>query len=270
MSSCKLPLICKTTPETGLANLKQRLAGLRDNSRVVSGGLAAIKVGTVALGATVGIISAVGAAALALTHNYAQQADQLSKLSARTGLLLSEDLSVLRHAADQGDVSFSELEVGLRRYNDGLDRARTDGGKFRENLLRVGIAADLVEKGLEGGYDGIVAFAEGISRIEDPVSRAAAAAEVFGQRAGPKLLPILQGGAAGLKEMKDEAEALGIVLDQTSADQAAEYNDAMDELRKIISSLGITVGRALVPVLTVLARRVIPFVARAIRVFSPH
>ena len=86
---------------------------------------------------------------------------------------------------------------------------------------------------------------------------------------GPKLLPLLQGGAEGLVQFREEAEELGIIIGQDAADAAADFGDAVDELQKAGGSLTNEIGMALVPVLTILARQAIPFVREGVKLVAP-
>ena len=255
----------------GLTGLRGRLGSLRENSKLVSGSLQAIKVGAVALGATVGILAAVGSAAFALTSQYAAQADELSKLSQRTGVA-AEDLSALRHAAEQSDVPFEMLQAALFKFNEAQNRAASDGGKLRGELEALGASAydlDTVFDVGAGLNEKLFAFADVVADAGGALDQAALAAKIFGPELGPKLLPLLAGGADGLVAFREEAEALGIIISQDAADQAADFGDAIDEMQKAASGLAIQVGMHLVPILTILARKAIPFITRAVKVVGP-
>lgn len=83
------------------------------------------------------------------------------------------------------------------------------------------------------------------------IASTAFAMNVFG-RGGRALIPILQLGAAGIKAMGDEAARLGLVFSQDQIDQAHKFAIAQAELGASFKGVAVSIGNALLPVLTVL------------------
>ena len=70
------------------------------------------------------------------------------------------------------------------------------------------------------------AFAEGISKIDDPAKRMRASVQLLGG-AGDKLAHAMSGGAAGLDELRKAARNTGNVRTRKELEQAADASDKM-------------------------------------------
>jgi hypothetical protein len=71
-------------------------------------------------------------------------------------------------------------------------------------------------------------IADRLSSIHDPAARAGLAMQVFG-RQGLTLLPLLSQGSAGLREMREEAEDMGLILSDKVIKDSKGFSDALHE-----------------------------------------
>ena len=81
------------------------------------------------------------------------------------------------------------------------------------------------------------------------IDRTALAVKTFG-RAGTQMLPLLQKGSAGLKEMYENADKLGLTLSGEDLKAASEYTMNMKQMHATIKGVQLSIGRDLVPKLT--------------------
>ncbi|WP_447407521.1 hypothetical protein, partial [Clostridium perfringens] len=65
---------------------------------------------------------------------------------------------------------------------------------------------------------------ERFAKLQDGPIKTAAAMALFG-KAGADLIPLLNGGSASIKEMTDEAKALGLEISSTTGAAAEQFND---------------------------------------------
>ena len=91
-----------------------------------------------------------------------------------------------------------------------------------------------------------------ISKIKDPAIRAATAMEIFG-KTGTALLPMMQDGAKGIEEFKQQARALGLVINNEDSKAAATFGDTLDTLWGVLKVGVFAIGSALAPLLQDLA-----------------
>jgi hypothetical protein len=181
---------------------------------------------------------------------FASVGDAAQKMAARTGMS-TEAVTGLAFAAEQSGTDMATLEKGIRTMQRTLDDAATKGGEAADSLRRLGLdAAQLAGMSPE---DQFTIMAQALSQIQDPGERAALAMKIFG-RAGSALVPLLSGGAAGIAELRAEAERLGIVMDQDTADSAAALTDAMNAMSRAFRAIVVNVGGAVAPIFTKVAQ----------------
>ena len=82
--------------------------------------------------------------------------------------------------------------------------------------------------------DAITQIADRMSNAKSGIERAGIAFETMG-KSGRTLIPFLSQGSQGIKALGDEAERLGIVLDQQTIDSAGDFKDQLETLGMVIS-----------------------------------
>lgn len=190
-----------------------------------------------------------GAAGLGGLTMIAQQlgdfGGEIDDMSQRTGLT-TEAVSELGHAATMSGTDLGTLEGGLTKMQKLLSEAALGSKSATGELQQLGLkASDLVNLAPD---QQMAKFADAIAGLSSPADRANAAMSIFG-KSGQKLLPMLQGGAAGLQEMRDEAKALGLSMSGEDAKAAAELGDSLDKLKAAGKAAAFNLGMALVPAL---------------------
>jgi hypothetical protein len=181
-----------------------------------------------------GLVSGIGATAAliaitSLVRNTTNYADEMSKLAQRAGVT-TEAISALAFAARLADVDNDQLAKGLREI--GNDAA--EGGK---KLTALGISLTDASGKAKTSDALLMDVADTIAGIEEPAKRAAVAAKLFGDRVGPELIPLLAGGAAGLREAAAEAANFGKVVTTEAGRSAELFNDNMTRLTEASSGL---------------------------------
>jgi hypothetical protein len=152
------------------------------------------------------------------------------------------------------------LENGLRVMQKTLTEASQGSKGANEALARLGLTVqDLAKLSPDEQFK---LLADRISQIQDPALRAAMAIELFG-KAGTKLLPLMADGAAGINEMQEQARKLGLTVSTETARDAAELNDALGTLWKVLKQGVFTIGGALAPTIKDLTERITRIVVSA-------
>ncbi len=217
-------------------------------------GLSTIGAGILAAG------TAAGAALFAAAKSFSDSGDALAKMAGRTGVGV-EALGELKHAADLSGTSIDDVEAALRKQSRTVTDAANGSSAATDALAELGItAADIASMSPEETF---LAIADGLAAIEDPARRAAMAQEVWG-RSATSLLPLIAGGAAGIREMREEARALGLVMSQDDATAAEALNDAMGRVTSTLARVVNVIGAAVAPVLTAIADKAAVIIAQGI------
>jgi hypothetical protein len=214
------------TAQTGL----QRFAGIA-------------KAGALAIGSA--MVAAGGAMALAM-RAVVNDADEMSKMAQKIGVPI-EELSRLRYAAELSDISLENLERSLRRLSAGmLDASENATGPAASAFAMLGISVKDAEGNIRSSTSVIEDLAARFARMPDGVEKTALAMRIFG-KSGADMIPLLNSGADGLREMYEEAEQLGIVLDRETGLAAERFNDNLTRLGKTKDGIVTKVTAGMLP-----------------------
>lgn len=208
-------------------------------------------------------LTGIGASAvtslLATVKVFTAAGDALDKMSLRTGVSV-EALSELGFAAEQTGADLQTLENGIRVMQRTLNDAERGLSTATDALDDLGLTAGQL-RGLSP-EEQFKTLAEAISRVEDPSKRAAIAMQVFG-RSGTRLLPLLENGVAGIEALQEQARRLGLTISTQTARDAAELNDTLNILWRVVKQGAFVIGGALAPTLKDLTTRITRLVVSA-------
>ena len=185
--------------------------------------------------------------ALGLTvKTFAQVGDEIQKMSLRTALT-TEVLSEYKFALEQSGSTIEGFEKSIRRMSSFIQDGRDGLTTTTDALDTLGVSVkDLEGLGVE---DAFVFLSSALANVEDDITQAALAQDLFG-RSGTALLPLLAQGADGIAALREEAQDLGIVFDQDMANSAARLIDAQNTMTKSVQGLQIAFGEHLAPALS--------------------
>ncbi len=185
----------------------------------------------------------------------AEAADQLEKLSQRTGIGV-EQLQKLQYAANIADVSHEQLGKGLDKLAKNMAAAATQGGKQAEAFDAMTISVKDAEGKLRPTADVLGDVAEKFSRYKDGAEKSALAQVLFG-KTGAELIPLLNQGREGLAALGDEAERFGIILDEQTIRGAAEFEEDLKKLHSGASGLKTVLAAEMAPTLDAIAKQML-------------
>lgn len=185
---------------------------------------------TFALAAT-GAFIGLGAALLSTT----KRLDGVAKAAKSAGIG-GEVFQAWEFAASQAGVSTEQFRAGLDRANKTVGDAANGLGTGAKLFDRLGVAIRDVEGNVRPTEDVIRDTADAIQGLKSPAEQAAAASELLGRTAGPKMVGLLNQGSEGLKAYEDRARELGIVIRDETLQSAEALTDKMDELSRVINA----------------------------------
>jgi hypothetical protein len=188
--------------------------------------------------AGLGVGLSVGAL-VAFVRHAADAADELGKLSQKTGIAV-EQLSQLKYAASLSDVDVGTLAKGMK----GLSLAMVDAGNSTSKSAQVFKAMGVDVSG--GPKKTLEALADVFAGLEDGETKATLATHLFG-KAGMELIPMLNQGAAGMRAAEEEAARLGLTLSEDAAKAAEKFNDNLKTMKASSEAFGLTLFNDLAP-----------------------
>lgn len=197
----------------------------------------------------VGIGFSATAAAAAISASVkaaADYGDELDNMSQRTGVAV-EELARLQYAAKLSDTSTEALAKGVGNLSKLMVGAANGGAESGKLFERFDISLRNADGSMRSTTEVLYDLSDVFTAMPDGPEKTALAMEFFGKKLGAELIPLLNHGSAGLREMGDEAEQLGLVLSGSQAKAAAEFNDNLDRLGQLAKSVGMSLGNALIP-----------------------
>lgn len=186
-------------------------------------------------------------------------ADELGKAAQKWGIPV-EELSKLQHAAALSDLSIEQLGGGVGKFSKNLvESLGNPSTAAARALTSLGISAKDSGGQLRPTSDIISDIAERFAGMKDGAGKTALAIALFG-KSGADLIPMLNSGKTGLKEMKDEAAALGLTITDRTAKAAEAFNDNLTRLNAAKNGIVMTISARLAPALADISGRFIKFV----------
>jgi hypothetical protein len=129
------------------------------------------------------------------------------------------------YAAKMSDVESSTLSMGLRYLTDQMGQASRGTGEALKYFDAMGISIKNSEGRLRPLMDVVADIADRFATWTDGSEKLNYALNIFGQRAGSELVPLLNKGRVGIQEYANEAERLGLILDEKFIKRASEMED---------------------------------------------
>ena len=184
---------------------------------------------TRALGALTVVASAAGAALVAGLKQATDRADDMRDLAAASGVTV-EQLSRLGFAGQQSGVELEKIGKALAKLAKG---GATDANA---ELLRL---------------------ADQFRAMPDGAAKTAAAIDIFGEKLGPGLIPLLNEGREGLQALADTSDRFGATISGATADAADAFNDNLGALKLAATGLGNSLASDLLPFLAAYSGQVV-------------
>lgn len=200
-----------------------------------------------ALGAMRSFLPVLGVAGIAaFAKRNLEAADSMSKLSQRTGVA-APMLDKFRKVAELSDTSIQSLEKAFPNLARGIDDAVVKGtGPAAEAFNRLGIGLTDAQGKVRETDQVMLDLADRFQQMPDGTEKAALASQIFGQRLGSELIPLLNSGGDAVRNM-------GTALTQDFADKAAAFNDRLENMQEKFGDLALRLTEALLPALESLA-----------------
>lgn len=213
-----------------IKNVGDKMKGMGDKVTNVGKKLAPIS----------GAAAAIGGGLVKLGYDAITSADELNTLSKQTGIS-TDELQKMKYASDLVDVSVEDITSALRKMKSKMDPANAT---FKELHVSVTNADGSLRDATDVFYDSI----EALSQIENETERDRVAMQLFG-KSSDDLAGIIDDGGVALKAYGDEAENLGLILDEDTISSLNDTNDAVDKMKSTVSATLGQVGADVAEVL---------------------
>lgn len=197
-------------------------------------------------------------AILAVVNSTARAGEQALKTSQMVGINI-ERYQELEYAAKMADVGQQDLTVGLKFLSSKLYDAANGSAEAKRGLNTIGINAKDSAGKLKTADVALAEIADKFQAMPNGAKKTALAVDLFG-RQGINMIPMLNKGSSGLREMAAEARKLGLVMDEQTARKSAEYMDTLKRLQSVMTGIKREIGVAFLPALLKLSKAFLQWV----------
>lgn len=212
--------------EKGSKRAENRMSGFQKNMQRTSNAVKTAFVGMLGVFAVDQIVS-VARAGLEYASSLGEVASQLG--------VTTKALQEYRYAASQSGIEQSEMDQGLAQLTKRLGAAANGAKAPAAALEKLGVSIRDANGQVIDAGEALPLIAEGLKNLESPAERAAVLVDLFG-KAGQKLAPLLEGGAAGVNSLRNAAHELGIVLSDEQIQKADETADKLTAMKMVLEA----------------------------------
>lgn len=196
-------------------------------------------------------IAGLTASLFAIAKSTSAAGDQFQKMAQRVGVS-AQALSELSFAAELSGASIANVETGLKLLSKRMLDANQGLAEASRTFASLNIAITDSSGNLRAADEVFMDAVEALNSLSSETEKVALAQELFG-RSGAQLLPLIKSGSDGIEAMRKEAEQLGITFNDLEAQQSADFEDALTRVSSALKGVRNTIGKELIPVLTVFA-----------------
>lgn len=219
----------------GITAVLRKISGATDDLKGRWGGL----IGVLGAGGSVAYLAS-------LVKQSVDAADRLNELKAITGVSV-QTLSALRLAAANSGIDIERLAGGINKMQRAMIEARDGNVALATTFKALGVDIN------GGTKEALYAIAEAFETMPEGAQKTALAMQIFG-KSGAELIPFLNNGAEGLREMEELAAKLGLTITDETAASADRFADVLGIMGQQSKGLGNELMRQLLPTLEGLSK----------------
>lgn len=213
--------------------------------------------------ASVGAVAGLGALAV----KAGETADRLLDLNNITDIS-TDTLQEFQFISNQAGVETEALSRGAESLTKRLGAVRTGNEPVVESLKKLGVSFKDANGEIRSTEDVMNESIEALAGLENQTERNQLSSQLFGG-AYKDLAPVLGLGADAIKNLREEANELGLVKTNQELVDANAFRAQLDELKAIAGSIAFDIGSALQPLLGVLIPIVKDLVELVVNTIKP-
>lgn len=228
----------ETQTMAGLGDTVSDLAGklgiqIPDGAKNALNGMKGLSAGTVAaMGAAAASVAALvkGIKALhQMTLEAAADADKILTESMTTGLS-TKTIQQFQYAEKLIDVSYGTITGSLTKLTQSMSKASAGNEELARGFADLGVSIQNSDGSLRSSEAVFYDLIDALGGMSNVTERDAAAMQLLG-RSAQELNPLIIKGSGALKELGEEAEATGYVLDEWQVKKLGEVDDAYQRMQ---------------------------------------
>lgn len=191
-------------------------------------------------------LQGVVAAARDLTVGFASTSEALRRQSV-VAQVSAHDLQAYGFAAEQGGGRAEDLTNALNELSHASLMATTPSGPMTMALWRLGVRLRDTHRHARPAVDVLNDLAVKFDKVQSPIKKARYAQMLFGD-SGRVLLPILHGGAGGVRDLADSFDLLGGGISDRAIEAGKKFTTILSRNRVATDTLRSSIAVVLLPV----------------------
>ena len=196
-------------------------------------------------------------ALMGAARDAAEYADEVMTMSTVTGLS-TDQIQEFQYMAELVDVSLDTMTGSMTKLTRTMVAARKGGESATQAFQQLGIRTTNADGSLRNANDVFFEAIDALGQMEDGTERDALAMELFGKSA-KELNPLIAAGKDSIEAFREEAHAMGYVLDDETLGRLGNLDDSFVRLGNLRTMLSNKVGAAMAPALERVINKLIEF-----------
>lgn len=200
-------------------------------------------------------VGAIASASAVMIKNSVEAGDKIDKMSQKMQMS-RKTFQEMEYVFSQNGADISIMQTGMSKLSKTMDGVRTGNKASIQTFRALGIRL----KDTSGHFKSTekVMF-EALSRLQkmpEGSKKSALALQLFGKSA-TELMPLLNGNAKGVEELRKKFNDLGMGMSDEQIDASVKFKDTMDTITRSIQGLGNQIGADMLPVLQQVADKIV-------------
>lgn len=243
--------------DAGLKRFEQGLEGAKQESDSL--GVSGVALGEVIGNLTtkafelgVALVSSAAAGARDLVVEFGKSTKELDAWSKKIGVA-PDQLQRLEFATKSLGGEAEDVREGLQTWTENLgELTRLGSGPAADALGTLGLRIEDIKD--LSPEESLKVFADALNDLPSEAEKVSVAMEVLGGE-GSKLAPLLRKGGDGIQDLMDQADELGLVLDESAIAKGLATQKAFEGIENTTQALKNQIAVGLAPVVTDVAER---------------
>lgn len=187
-----------------------------------------------------------GGSLLALSKKSADATDEIDKMSQKIGIS-RQGFQEYSYILSQNGTDVDVLQRGFKTLTDRMDESIEGSGKGSEAFGKLGLSATDLEGNMKTQEVMFEESAKALMKMPEGAEKSALAFDLFG-KAGQELMPLLNGTAEDMDELRDAAHDMGLVLSDDAVDAGANFTDTLDNIERSLGAVVTNIGVKVMPI----------------------
>lgn len=197
--------------------------------------------------AVLGGATAAATGLTAVATKSTEAADEVDKMSAKIGLS-KQGYQEWDYVLGQNGIDISKMQTGMKTLVSNMDSAASGTASAVEMFDKLGLSITDANGNLKGQEEMMNEVLLTLADMPNGTEKARLATELFG-KAGTDLMPMLNQGSEGIKDLTERSHELGLIMSDDAVDAGVKLGDTMDDVKQSVSMLGTKLGTSFFPII---------------------